>query len=275
MILKATALILMVLGLSLAGVSIVKSTQTAPRTVAPVIDNINRVAATDQEVNQSPGPISNSIPTKDTVPVKFIELNNDSRVVILDTPVFDDSVNTVIAELELLRKSGISHVYLVITSPGGSVLAGGRLIAYMDATPLHIDTVCETECASMAAHIHQAGKRRLMIDRSMLMFHRASGGVSGTIEQMDSQNSFFKLYVDRMDANASRRSGIEFSTFKDMVGRDLYIDSQTALSLHLADGIVFLPYTKEPKLTFKVTEELKKYNIVTPPEFADGAVLNF
>ena len=206
---------------------------------------------------------------KDQAP-EFVTVPKSDKVVFLDAEVFADSVELVIHELEEARLSGIKHVYLIITSPGGSVIAGGRLIAYLDSTPLTVDTVCQTICASMAAHIHQVGKTRYMVDRSVLMFHRASGGSQGTLEQMEAEISMFKRYVDRFDEYAANRAGIPFAQFKEVTGRDLWISSKEAAELKLTDKIAFFTFNSKGTEQFSVKEQLKKLNIATPKEVLEG-----
>jgi ATP-dependent Clp protease, protease subunit len=187
-----------------------------------------------------------------------------NQVVLLNDVVFDKSIDLVIEQLETARKTKVKTAYLVITSPGGEVMAGGRLLAYMQSTPLNVVTVCQSICASMAAHIFEAGSRRLILDKSLLMFHRASGGVQGTVEQMLSQILALKIMVDRMDANAATRSGIPYDKFKEIIGKDLWIEGYTAVSMHLADQLAFLSYDASSAEVFSLHEQLNRRKILVP-----------
>lgn len=191
-------------------------------------------------------------------------ISDTNNVVQLDAEVFGESVDLVISQLETLRHKGVKKAYLLITSPGGSVVAGAKLISYMDASSMEINTICEIMCASMAAHIHQAGKTRYMVDRSILMFHPASGGTQGTIEQMLSQLNMFKGFVDRLDANAARRSGTDYSKFKASVSQELWMDSQTAVEGKFTDGLAYVFWGKSKDDAFSAKKELKARNIVVP-----------
>jgi ATP-dependent protease ClpP protease subunit len=92
----------------------------------------------------------------------------------------------------------------------------------------------------MAAQIHQAGKVRLMTEKSLLMFHPASSRVQGTLEEMLSQLNAIKIYVDRLDAEVAARAGIKYDDFKRLVVSELWIEGVDALDLGLTDGLAFI-----------------------------------
>lgn len=213
------------------------------------------------------GIVTKPAPSARIIEVKapiFVQVKT-ANVVLLNAEIFEQAIDLVIQQLEAVRKANTGPAVLIITSPGGSVLAGARLVAYMDASPNKIITVCQTLCASMAAHIFEAGSSRLITDRSLLMFHRAAGGAQGTLEQMLSQLNAFKFMVDRMDANAANRSGIPYNEFKEIIGRDLWIDGYTAVNMKLADTLAFVQYDTESKAVFSLKQQLKLRNIIVPP----------
>lgn len=162
---------------------------------------------------------------------------SDSDVVFFNTPVSDDAVT---AAIELLEQTGSGTTYLRIDSPGGSVVAGARLLDYLKHSGKNIVTVCDNMCASMAFQIFQMGSKRLMTEKAILMAHPASGGSSGTIENMTAVIKMFKLYVDRMDADVAKRAGIPYKEFKHMVADNIWAETPEALKLNLADGVVYL-----------------------------------
>lgn len=168
----------------------------------------------------------------------FVDGSNSVRMV---GPVTDMSVAATINALENLREMGATEVFLLIDSPGGSVLDGARLVSYIQASPVKVNTVCIAICASMAAHIHQVGAIRYVMPKSVLMFHPASGGAGGTIEQMLSQIRTIKLYVDRMDKYIADRAKIDYAKFKQELSEELWIEGVDALQRGFADkaAVVF------------------------------------
>lgn len=208
-------------------------------------------------------------PTQQTVTPKsddslFIK-TSASNVLYLDVPIDTESVNQT---LQFLDEMTGPDIYLVLDSPGGSVVEGARLISYIEHSGKNIYTVCDNFCASMAFQIFEVGKKRYMADNAILMAHQASGGAQGTLENMSEMLNMFKKYIDRMDAKAASRSGIEYSKFKAMVANNVWVDTVDALDLKLADNMIFLSVTGSPKLasftTNSVRSILKSKGLLTP-----------
>jgi ATP-dependent Clp protease protease subunit len=179
------------------------------------------------------------VPSLDKLEVTRIEVDPE-QIILFNTQVNYQSVSMTIDRLNELEAKGYNHVYIVLDSPGGSVIDGANLIAYMKASKMRIDTVCQGICASMAAQIHQVGKKRYMTDKSILMFHPAATRIGGKIEEMLNQLITIKKYVDRLDAEVAARAGIRYETFKQMLVSELWVESVDAIEMGLADEIAYL-----------------------------------
>jgi ATP-dependent protease ClpP protease subunit len=90
----------------------------------------------------------------------------------------------------------------------------------------------------MAAIIHQYGKERFMVNRSLLMFHPAAGGLQGSVDQMRSRLGMIDRYVNKMDAYIAKRAGIPYDRFMVAILTEVWIDAEDSLALHFADKIV-------------------------------------
>jgi len=200
-------------------------------------------------------------PTPRVNTIKIKKLNLDpTQIVFLNVGIERASVDYTIKALDLAASVN-DHVYLVLDSPGGSVVDGAKLINYVKYSDVTIDTVCDGMCASMAFHIHQVGKKRLMTNKSILMAHPASSGMQGTLEQMGNLLRTLTLYVDRLDFDVAKRVGIPFDKFKERVATEMWIESQDALSENFCDGIVFLPNSSNFGENLSIKEQLKKDGI--------------
>lgn len=235
-----------VVGLGVLNTSNTKTTYTELTTVTPPTTTISN------GLSVSKSKVSN------------VEMT-DTNSVRLEGVVDAISVPLTINSLEKLRKGGATKVFLLINSPGGSVLDGVKLTSYIESAPFEIDTVCIGLCASMAAHIHQVGKHRLMTPKSILMFHPASGGLQGNMEQMNNQLQMFRRYMDRLDAAIALRSKQDFGKFKERLSQEYWIETEDALSEHFADGVVnLLGQAPVPVMFFdrrNKTEVIRKYEI--------------
>lgn len=200
--------------------------------------------------------------------VKSFKLDSD-KAFYFNTEVTEESVDITIQELESMSKSTTGDLYLFINSPGGSVFAGNRLINYVENSSTKIHTVCVSLCASMAAHLHQSGATRLMVDNSMLMFHPAAGGARGQVENMLSLLNTIQVMVDRMDAKVTTRSKIDYKEFKAKVAFEYWVLAEDAVKTRLADGIVNITLKNQLKPFGESVDEIAKkrgIKIVSPLE---------
>lgn len=251
-LLKGLAIGLVATGTLLLGYGLGGIKSTAPAT-EQVIEVVSASVAPADKVE-----------TAQTKKVKIKKLNIDpEQIVLLNTEVFDGSMTMVIDRLEEIKKTH-DEAYILIDSPGGSVVSGARLIAYMEATDLKVNTVCVVLCASMGAQILEAGKIRYAHDKSIIMFHPAFGGAQGTIEQMLSQLTMFKKYIDAFDIKTAKRAGIPIKEFQEMFVTDLWIEGSEALDKKLVDGLTYVTYQQTDTLVFNLDEKLKENKIESP-----------
>lgn len=129
-------------------------------------------------------------------------------------------------------------VYLLIDSPGGSVLEGMTIVTAVQNSKTPIYTVCISACASMAAIIFEFGKERFMVDRSILMFHEASlGGLSGQINQVKTRLAFFDSMINKLDYEIAVRVGIDPRVFMNALPSEVWMDSEDAVKTNFADKL--------------------------------------
>jgi len=168
---------------------------------------------------------------------KQVKRVDSDNVVLLEGQIDAMSVAPVLSELRERSRSG-KPVYLLINSPGGSVIDGMKIVNFIESSKTPIHTVCTQVCASMGFVILQHGTRRMALDRTLLMAHKASFGAQGQLENMLSMLNTVKRYIDKTDLYIARRSGMSFKEFKDLIVNDLWIDSEDALQKHLLDDII-------------------------------------
>lgn len=163
-----------------------------------------------------------------------------SRVLYLNAVVEYGVMQQLVDQLKTLQAESTEPVYLLIDSPGGSVLDGATLISEMEASRAPVYTVCTRICASMAAMIHSYGAKRFVTDRAILMYHPASGGAQGQVPNMLSQLTTLTRYLDKMVANVVTRSKVTKAEYNALVGYEIWIDSEDSVVKGLADGIINL-----------------------------------
>lgn len=206
--------------------------------ITNLIDSNDRPLTT--EVDTVKLPLEKTPDIKGSVDKKVI-LNlhlNEKRTLYLTQPVSMDVVDDLVNKLRQMEKTSSEPVYLLIDSPGGSVFDGAQLVSQMESMRAPVHTVCLKICASMAAIIHQYGKKRYALDRSVLMFHPASGAVQGQVGNMINRLKTINRYVNKFNQYIINRSGINEEEFNKIMSYELWVDAEDAKTTNFLDNIV-------------------------------------
>jgi ATP-dependent Clp protease, protease subunit len=211
----------------------------------------------------TPFAISAKTPAGSNKSIKYLELLTD-QVILLVGEVGSDTTN-VASEITKKAKNG-KPLYLLIDSPGGSVMDGALIISAMEAVKVPVNTVCMQLCASMAAVIHQYGTKRMMFDRSVLMFHDAAGGVQGYLPHMKAQLAMIDRYVLKADVYIANRSHIQLDDFTNMQSQNIWIDGEDSLG-KFNDELVYVDVIADGKtMDMKSLLTPTKTPTQTPPK---------
>lgn len=178
--------------------------------------------------------------------LKELNLSNNRQVYVYG--IIDSGNSSLIAKQILYLGKSPEPLTVIINSPGGSVVDGAEIISAMEAAKGPVNTLCVELCASMAAMIHQYGTNRLMINRALVMFHPASGGLEGEVDKMSSRLGTLKRYIGKMEANVAKRAKISYDEYKRLSGVELWLDAEDAVNQGFADSIVFVRGADAEKL---------------------------
>lgn len=203
--------------------------------VYPNISNY-KYLDTFQDPNLTP------IPQKEgKVSVRALNLTK-ANIVTLYSEVNKDSVNTLIKDIHKFNNTTDKPIYLLIDSPGGSVIDGARLIAIMQASKNPVFAINVGVSASMAFMILQHAHKRYALSKSILMAHPASLGImyQGELDKAVSRFSFLKRYVDNMDKFVAKRAGMTYEAFKTKSNQELWAEGADAVAEGLVDELVSL-----------------------------------
>lgn len=167
----------------------------------------------------------------------------------ITTAITESSVSKAIKDLiaaDNARKSPDSPIYIVLDSPGGSIMAGNKFIRFANTIP-NVHTIC-MYCASMAHAISQGivGKRYGLTD-NVMMAHRAKGGFSGQFEngEVESRLKLFKSIVRSMELRNAKRIGISLSKYKNNVVNEWWTYGQDSIEQGILDALVDIKCSKE------------------------------
>lgn len=180
--------------------------------------------------------------TEDTTTKRFETLNVDAGNVVILSGVVGMETFDVVPQINKYSNSG-KPTFLIINSPGGSVMDGADIIAAIQSSKAPVYTVCVKLCASMAALTLEYGVKRYATDRSIIMFHPASvqSLVQGELDKVVSRFSFLKRYIDKMDSYVAARSGQTYDSLKAKTTQELWLDAEDALRGNYIDAVVRIP----------------------------------
>lgn len=144
---------------------------------------------------------------------------------------FKDDLNSVTAERLVVR----------LNSPGGDVFDGIAIYNALRQHPAHVVTKVDSLAASIASVIFQAGDERVMMPKSQMMIHEASGLTVGNAEDarkfsdlLDKQSELIaSIYADRSEADQAH--------FRNLMKAETWLSDKEAVDLGLADSIAELP----------------------------------
>lgn len=168
---------------------------------------------------------------------ELLVLNPPSNRTVYIVGEIDSNALGIAAQITALGASSLEPIFLEITSPGGSVLTGGQIVAAIESSKAPVYTICNVLCASMAAMIFEYGSQRYIGDRSFVMFHPASGGADGELDKMVSRLTSMQRYIGKMEAHIAKRAGLTFEQYKAKAGVEAWIDGEDAVNSGFADKI--------------------------------------
>jgi ATP-dependent protease ClpP protease subunit len=164
------------------------------------------------------------------------------NTVNIRTNINPSSMTTASIKLaQLVKERGRSPytIYIVLDSPGGSIVAGEDFIQFAKMYQ-NVETI-SLFSASMAATIVQSlpGKRNIT-SNGVIMFHRASGRFSGQFEEgeVESQLNLWKSIIREIDLRVSRRLNMNLDAFKAKIANEWWSYGQSAVDENVADQVV-------------------------------------
>lgn len=158
-------------------------------------------------------------------------------------------------------------ITLVINSPGGALHAGWQICDVMDYinTPVHTTGLGEIASAALMIFMNGTPGWRVLTDRTSIMSHRYSSGISGNHAELIAAESEFKNIHKKILKHYVECTGL---TVKEVDAEllkphNVWLSPAQAIKLGLADKIFRTKKNKElrnskrTKKSFKKTENKK------------------
>ena len=165
----------------------------------------------------------------------------DSRVVMLDGEVNDQSASLITAQLLYLESvDPDTDISLYINSPGGSVSAGMGIIDTMNLIKPDVVTIGCGMSASMGAVILASGAKgkRYVLPHGEVMIHQPLGGTQGQATDIVITAEHIKSIRKTINHILAEATGRDYDEIDKDTERDNYMTAQEAVDYGLVDAII-------------------------------------
>lgn len=165
----------------------------------------------------------------------------DSRVVMLDGEVNDQSASLITAQLLYLESvDPDADISLYINSPGGSVSAGMGIIDTMNLIKPDVVTIGCGMSASMGAVILASGAKgkRYVLPHGEVMIHQPLGGTQGQATDIVITAEHIKSIRKTINHILAEATGRDYNEIDRDTERDNYMSAQEAVDYGLVDAII-------------------------------------
>ncbi len=148
-------------------------------------------------------------------PFKDGVLTISDRRIALNGPIWGDTADYVVERIDYFNNQNREYpIFIVIdTSPGGSVMAGYKILKAMEGSPAPVYVVVKSFAASMAAGITTLSKRSFAYPNAILLHHQIAGGIGGNLTQARENLKEMEEWWKRLAAPIAAKMGISLDEF--------------------------------------------------------------
>ncbi|OIO01012.1 MAG: hypothetical protein AUJ51_09235 [Elusimicrobia bacterium CG1_02_56_21] len=152
---------------------------------------------------------SNKEPVYTSQPFKNGKLIISDRRIALNGPIYSGIADYVTERIHYFNNISTQPIFIVIDmSPGGSVMAGYRIVKAMQASRAPISVVVKSYAASMAAIITTLADQSYVYPNAIILHHQMSSGSRGNMTQMKEQLEMAKEWERRLLIPLSKKVGM-------------------------------------------------------------------
>lgn len=142
-------------------------------------------------------------------------LRISDRRIALNGPIVPATADEVVERIDYFNNQGTEYpIFLVIdSSPGGSVMAGSRIIKAMEGSQAPVHVVVRSYAASMAAVITAMAKHSYAYPNAVILHHQISWLGVGNLTQQKEQLEQSEQWWRRLATPVAARMGLTLDQF--------------------------------------------------------------
>lgn len=193
-------------------------------------------------------------------PFKNGVLTISDRRIALNDVIMMDTADYVVERIDYFNnQSPENPIFIVIDrSPGGSVMAGYKILKAMEGSPAPVYVVVKSFAASMAAGITTLAKRSYAYPNAIILHHQMLSGAFGNVTEQKENIKDIEEWWNRLAAPVAKKMGISLDEFI----KEMYRNRSTG------DWREFADKARKLKWVDEVAETIREESLVKNPDTA-------
>lgn len=205
---------------------------------------------------------SNTEPAYEDQPFKKGVLTISDRRIQLNGPVHTASADHITDRIHYFNNISTAPIFLVIdSSPGGSVMAGYRILKAMESSKAPVYVVVKSYAASMAAGITTLARKSFAYPNAIILHHQMSTMNWGNMTQIKEQYEKAKEWERRILEPVAKKMGVSTDAFR----KRMYENSSDGDWEEFADKAAQLKWVDH------IVDRIEETGFVKNPDFGQAA----
>ena len=204
-------------------------------------------------------------------PFKDGVLTISDRRIALNGPIVMETADYIAERIDYFNNQNREYpIFIVIDrSPGGSVMAGYKILKAMEGSPAPVYVVVKSFAASMAAGITTLAKRSFAYPNAVILHHQILTGAFGNLTQQREQLKDLEEWWRRLATPVAKKMGVSLDEFI----KEMYKNRSTGDWEEFGDAARKLNWVDEIVQTVREESYIKNPDAEAPPTPKPGVFM--
>ena len=170
-------------------------------------------------------------------------LTISDRRIPLNGPIWSDTADYIAERIDYFNNQNRQYpIFIVIdSSPGGSVMAGYKILKAMEGSAAPVYVVVKSFAASMAANIATQSKKSFAYPNAIILHHQIASGMGGNLTEQKENVKEMEEWWKRLAAPVAAKMGLSLDDFI----KKMYANRSTGDWQEFGDGARQLKWVDE------------------------------